>query len=100
MRVLSSPCLEPWAQVHFVRPGAALLQVELPVDFRYRVGVQDAVLIPQLVSLGEHLADELGVDGAVDDDVRDVDALGPELARHTLRQGAQRMLAAGERRKT
>ena len=37
-----------------------------------------------------------GVDRAVDDDVRDVDALRPELARHALRQRAQRVLGAGE----
>ena len=61
------------------------------------VGIEDAVLLLQRIALGEVAADELGVDGAVDDDVRDVDALRPELARHALRQRAQRMLGAGER---
>ena len=36
------------------------------------------------------------VDRAVDDDVGDVDALRPELARHALRQRPQRVLGAGE----
>ena len=50
----------------------------------------------QRVALGEAAADELGVDRAVDDDVRHVDVLRPEFARHALRQRAQRMLGAGE----
>ena len=37
----------------------------------------------------EVAADELGIDRAVDHGVRDVDALGPQLAGHALRQRAQ-----------
>ncbi len=38
-------------------------------------------------------------DAAVDDDMRDMDALRRQLARHRLRQPAQRELAHGERRR-
>ena len=45
-------------------------------------------------------ADELGVDGAVDHDMADMNALWGQLARHALREGAQRVFCSGERRKT
>lgn len=51
----------------------------------------------RLYRLGQGFADEVGVDGAVDDRMGDVDALGPQLARHALGQGAQGELGAGER---
>ncbi len=60
-------------------------------------GSRDAVLLLALVQLGQGFADEVGVDGAVDDRVGDVDALRPQLARHALGQGTQGELGAGER---
>ncbi len=55
------------------------------------------LLLLQRVALGEVLGDEARVDRAVDDDVRDMDPLRPELARHALGERAQRVLGAGER---
>ena len=52
----------------------------------------------QRVTRGKIVADEGGVDGAVDDDMGHMDAARPELARHALRQRAQRVLGAGKRR--
>ena len=77
-------------------PGAARLGVQVPVVVGDVLGVEDAGAVLQRIALGEVLGDEGGVDGTVDDDVRDVDALRPELARQALRQRAQRMLGAGE----
>src|SRR5262245_5795699 len=62
-----SPRLHPRAQVQLVRPGAAVLAVQLPVGLRDGVGVEDAVAILERGARGEVGADELGVDGAVDD---------------------------------
>ena len=73
-----------------------LLLMQLPVGLGDGLGAQDAVAVLERVALGKVAADELGVDRAVDHHVRDVDALRPELARHALRQRAQRVLGAGE----
>src|SRR6185437_2371606 len=78
----SSPILDPRAQIEFMRPGAARLLVEAPIVFGDGVGIEDAVALLQRIALGEIVADEGGVDGAVDDGVRDMDACGAELARH------------------
>src|SRR5690349_5884968 len=100
MTVLSlSPILDPRPEIELVRPGAARLLVEAPVILRDGIGIEDAVLLLQRITLREIVADEGGVDGAVDDGVRDMDAAGPELPRHALRQRAQRVLGAGEGRK-
>jgi hypothetical protein len=48
--------------------------------------------------LADAFAHEGGVDSGVDDEMRDVDVLWAELARHALRHRAQAGLGAGERR--
>src|ERR1700758_2990461 len=85
-----SPGLDPRPEIELVRPGAARLAMKEPVILGNGVGCEDAVLGLQGIALGEIVADELGVDGAVDDAVRDVNAEGSELARHALRQRAER----------
>jgi hypothetical protein len=83
-------------QVEFVRPGIARLRVQHPVAVGDVIGIQDAVAVLQRITLGEVAADELGVDGAIDHDVRDVNALRAQLARHRLGQRAQCHLCARE----
>ena len=53
-----------------------MLAMELPVSLGDGIGIKDAVLGFERVALGEIVADEGGVDGAVDQRVRDMDALG------------------------
>ena len=65
-------------------PAVPWLAVDLPVAVGDMVGIEDAVAFLELVHLGEGVADKRGVDGAVDDRVGDVDALGAEFARHAL----------------
>ncbi len=77
-----------------MRPGVARLHVELPVHLGDMVGVQNPVLLLQSVALGERVANEGGVDRAVDDRMRDMDALRPELPRHALRQRPEREFRA------
>ena len=79
-----------------MRPGAARLLVEAPVVLGDGVGIENAVPLLQRIALGEIVADEGGVERAVDHRMRDMDARGPELARHALRQRPQAMLGAGE----
>ncbi len=59
------------------------------------VGIEDGVRTG-VVALGEIRLDPFCVYCAVDDDVRHMDILRPELARHRLRQCPHSMLAAGE----
>jgi hypothetical protein len=47
--------------------------MELPVILGNGVGREDAVAFLERVALGEIVADEGGVDGAVDDDMGDMD---------------------------
>src|SRR5581483_3448722 len=84
----ASPLLRPRPQVQLEGPGVARLRVQVPVVVGDVLGIEDAVLLLARVGLGEAAADELGVDGAVDHDVGDVDVLRPQLARHALRQRA------------
>ncbi len=70
-------------------PRAARLQVELVIGFRNGGGIEHGVL----AALGDAVAGALAFDLAVDHDVRDVDTLRLELARHALRECAQTELA-------
>src|SRR3546814_7093362 len=58
------------------------------------IGIEDQRLCLCAVEIGVAVLDEIGVDRAVDDGVRDVDALRPEFARHRLGEHAQRRLGA------
>src|SRR3954453_9512036 len=95
-RSFSSELLQVRPQVQFMRPGIARLDVQHPVCIGNMVWVENAVLRFQCVAFREQFADERRVDGAVDDRVRYVDALGSEFARHALCQRAQRMFGAGK----
>src|SRR5262249_60772393 len=60
------------------------------------IRAQDAVAVLERGPRRKVSADELRVDGTVDHHMGDVDPERSEFARHTLRQGTQRVLAAGE----
>ena len=79
-----------------MHPAVPWLAVDLPVAVGDMVGVEDAVAVLELVHLGEGVADKRGVDGAVDDRVRDVNTLWTEFAGHALGGSPQRELGAGK----
>src|SRR5438445_9638333 len=94
-----SPCasefLDPGPQLDFPGPGAAVLSVYVQVVLRDLVGVEHpvrAAFARSRIACGPR-------DPAVDDEVRDVDALWRELARHALCEAAQRELPHRERRR-
>ena len=90
-----SELLHPRPQLDLQAPGAARL-----LEHRH-VGLGDGIRIEQAVGRGRVAGPAaLGIPHpAVDHEMRDVDALGLQLARHRLRQPAQRELAHGERRR-
>src|SRR6185369_13405973 len=92
-----SPALDPRSQVELEGPGVAWLLVEIPVVLGDVIRIEDPVLVLLRVPGREVVADERGVDRSVDDDVRDMDVLRAELARHALGERAKRMLGARER---
>ena len=90
-----SELLHPRPQLDLQAPGAARLGEHGHVGLGDGVGVEQAV-----GGAGVAGAAALGVpDAAVDDEMRDVDALPLQLARHRLGEAAQRELAHGEGRR-
>src|SRR3546814_16434101 len=87
-----SPFFSPGAEVEFVRPRASGLLVEHHIIGGDRLRVEDQVLRPRIIEVGMAALDEIGVDRAVDDRVRDVNALRPQFARNRLREHKQRAL--------
>src|SRR3546814_20002118 len=69
-------------------PGASLL----PVDEKGAVGdcfgPKEAIFAAFLEQMGEGTQQPVAVNAAVDDEMRDMDALRADLASETLRQGA------------
>src|SRR5439155_1660282 len=100
-RERESPALAVRAQVELERPRVARLVMEHPVGLadrrrvHQRVGRQRGEVAPGGL---DALAHEGGVDARVDHEMRDVDVLGPELARHALRERSQPELRRRERR--
>ncbi len=90
---LALELLHPRPQFHLPGPGAARLAQYVPVTQGNRIGVEHRVR-----PVGR-LSARRAADAAVDDEVRDMDALRRQFARHALRQPAQRELAHGERRR-
>src|SRR5262245_2949501 len=80
-------------QIQFPRPRLWTLHMELPIDFSDRLR-RHPLALRQIWERGMCL---LAIDGTMDDDVRHVDPVRAELARHSLRQGAQPELPNGER---
>src|SRR5581483_166427 len=94
-----SPFLAERTNLHLEGPGALRLLVELPIGVRDRgrwhqeIGIVERFLAPDLRTA---LAHPGGVDAGIDDEMRDMDVLRPELARHRLRHRTQAELGAGE----
>ena len=63
------------------------------------IALRNGVRIEHAVGLIGRIGPTVAADAAIDDDVSDVNALRRKLARHALRQSAQRELAHGERRR-
>src|SRR5229473_148977 len=82
--------LHPRPDLDFPAPGAAVLLERRPI------GLGDGVGIEQAVGVVVRHRPRRTPDAAIDHEMRDMDALGRELARHRLRQPAQRELAHGE----
>src|SRR5882757_9992509 len=93
------PLLAERANLQLKRPGAARLLVELPVGRRDRgwrhqqIRIVEAYLAPQRFAA---LAHPGGIDAGIDDQMRDMDVFGAELARHRLRHRAQAEFGAGK----
>src|SRR3954464_12997408 len=80
--VVMSKLLHPWPQFQLPGPGAARLLQYIPVVQRNRVGIEHRVR--PVGGLGANCA----ADAAVDHEMRDVNALRRQFARHALRQAA------------
>src|SRR6202048_4883483 len=97
-----SPLFPERADLQLKGPGAARLLVKLPVGRRDRrrrhqqVRIVERFLTPELLP---SLAHPRGIDAGIDDQMRDMDILRPEFARHRLRHRSQAELGAGEGRK-
>src|SRR6266436_4438474 len=86
-----SEFLHPRPQLNLPRPGAAGLMDEV------YVGAGDGVGIKQAVRIVGRIRPARAFYAAVDDDMRDMNALGRKLARHALRKSTQREFPHGER---
>src|SRR4051812_8816699 len=99
MGVMVLPLLAERANLQLKRPGAARLLVELPVGCGDRgrrhqqIGTIECFLAPELLAA---LAYPSGVDAGIDNQMRDMDVLWAQFARHRLRYRAQSELGAGK----
>src|SRR5215471_6411688 len=95
------PLFSERADFKLERPGAARLLIKLPVSSRHRgwrhqqIGIIQRLLAPELLA---SLAHPRRVDAGVDNQMRHVDVLRAQLARHRLRDRAETELGAGKRR--
>ena len=79
-----------------MRPGAARLAMDVPVVLDDRLDAQQPVGTGLLLAVGHARQQPLALDAAVDDDMGDMEALRPELARHRLDHEAQSALGGVE----
>ena len=99
------PLLAEGTDFLFKRPGSAWLLIELPVGLGDRARTASGDWDPiraqpgPLAARRPLLPHPFGVDAGVDHEMRDMDVLRPQFARHRLRHGAQAELGAGEGRK-
>src|SRR3954447_22049071 len=90
--VVMSKLLHPWPQFQLPGPGAARLLQYIPVAQGDRIGIEERVGPVGRIGPGRT------ADATIDHEMRDMNALRRQLARHALRQPAQRKLAHRERR--
>src|ERR1700729_48777 len=88
-----SEFLHPWPQFDFPGPGAAWLLQHAPIAGGDGIGIEHG--IRPVRGLGARGA----ANAAVYDEMRDVNPLRRQFARHALRQSAQREFSHGERRR-
>src|SRR4051812_28761041 len=88
-----SEILHPRPQLHLPAPGAARLLQHAPIAGGDGVGVEHRIRSVRRVLTGG------APDATIDHEMRDVNALRRQLARHALRKAAQRELAHRERRR-
>ena len=81
-----------------MRPGAALLRVQVPVIVDDGLDLEQAVGTDLLQPVGHARQETVALDAAIDDDVCDVNALRAEFAGHGLNHQAQAALRRIERR--
>src|SRR5215831_13601360 len=96
------PLLAKGTDFHLERPRALRLLVKLPIGARDRCGRHQQIRVVERVctkSLETTLPHPFGVNTGIDDEMRDVDILRPQFARHCLRDSAQAKFSASERRK-
>src|SRR3954453_20995742 len=84
--------LDPRPQLHFPGPGAARLLQHIPVTQGNGIGIEHRIR-----PVGR-LATRCAANAAIDNEMRDVDALRSQFACHALRKPAQRELAHRKRR--
>ena len=87
-------------EIDLVRPGTVVLAMKMPVAVGDRLDVQKTVGAGLFLAIGHARQQALALDAAVDDDMRDVDALRTKLARHRLDQQPQAALGGIERRES
>src|SRR5882724_12871965 len=93
------PFLAERADFHFKGPGASRLLIELPIGccnrggWHQQVGIVQCLLAPEFLT---PLANPGGIDAGIDDQMRDMDVLWPQFARHRLRHGAEPEFGAGK----
>src|SRR5262249_31833889 len=75
----ASERLDPWPQLDLEAPGAAMLAMDRKIGFGDRIRREAAVRTVTIDGLPGRL------DLAVDDEMRDMDILRAEFARHRLR---------------
>src|SRR5712691_6156124 len=85
--------LHPGPELDLPGPGAAVLAVDVEIGLRDRLRLEHAV---GAAPVGARIAAR-SLDAAIDDEMRDMDVLRRQLARHALGEAAQTELAHRER---
>ena len=87
-----------WPQIEFVGPSASRLTMQRPIGVGDGLDRKQTVLAFGTNIVGEVDCGVFALDGAVYDDMSDMDALRRKFAREPLRHGAQRRLGGARRR--
>src|SRR5262245_11969498 len=87
------------AQIHLLRPGRALLAMDIPIGLGDGLDAEQTVLATFLAQGRRPAEQPIAVDAAIDHHMRDVNPERPVLPRHALRDHAQAGLCGGEVRK-
>ena len=77
-------------------PCGTVLVVQPDIVLCDLVRNEQTVTRAAFIRIGKVFPDELAVDGAVDHDMRNMDAVGAEFTRHGLGERPQRVLGAGK----